>query len=413
MVLWVDFFNKMSLQRLSAEKLPLNLNLLPSSSYIVGGAVRDALLNRQRDYFDLDFVLETDAVETARKVANAYQGGFVLLDAERQIARVVLKEGTVDFAQQEGESLEKDLQRRDFTVNAIAYNPHTLEIIDPLQGCSDLQQGLLKMVSQKNLEDDPLRLLRAYRQAAQLHFTIESNTQSTIRHLADLIHTVAAERVQTELGYLLSHSWGTPWLIAAGEDGLLSPWFPSLTAEKLQTVANVNTAVATLGEELLEKDTNADKMAKLASLVSFDPQQAEFELMELKYSRADIRTVTTALKALPELQQAETASMSLREQYFFFLNVGNVLPCLALLAVATGVNQEVVKPLLQRYLNPDDPVAHPTSLVTGKDIMRSLSIPPSPQIGKLLIEIQIAQIEGKISTPAEAIEYAKSVNSQQ
>lgn len=166
-----------SLSVLSPETWPFSLEWLPQPTYLVGGAVRDALLSRRSEYVDLDFVLPDRAVKIARAIAKHYQAGFVLLDAERQIARVVFKHATVDFAQQEGSTLETDLRRRDFTVNAIAYNPHNGEIIDPLQGCADLQQGVLRMVSAKNLQEDPLRLLRAYRQAAQLSFVIEPDTR--------------------------------------------------------------------------------------------------------------------------------------------------------------------------------------------------------------------------------------------
>jgi tRNA nucleotidyltransferase (CCA-adding enzyme) len=102
-----------------------------------------------------------------------------LLDAERHIARVVFKQATVDFAQQVGPTLTADLERRDFTINAIAYNPHTEHLLDPLGGYRDLQQRCLRMVSDQNLQEDPLRLLRAYRQAAQLGFIIQPETRST------------------------------------------------------------------------------------------------------------------------------------------------------------------------------------------------------------------------------------------
>ena len=199
---------------LSPQNLPFSLELLPQPAYLVGGAVRDALLGRTREYLDLDFVIANDAVQTARKIAREYKAGFVLLDAERQIARVVFPQATVDFAQQEG-AIETDLRRRDFTVNAIAYNPYNNEIIDPLNGYADLQLKVMRMVAPANLQDDPLRLLRAYRQAAQLSFVIEPTTKSTIRQLAPLISEVAAERVLTELRYLLKTPQGTPLLIAA------------------------------------------------------------------------------------------------------------------------------------------------------------------------------------------------------
>ncbi|MDR9404148.1 MAG: CCA tRNA nucleotidyltransferase, partial [Halothece sp. Uz-M2-17] len=194
--------------RLSKLKLPFPQAWLPADACLVGGTVRDALLNRQRDPFDFDLILEDKAVELAREIANRCQAGFVVLDAERDIARIVFAEGTVDFAKIEGESLEQDLHRRDFTINAIAHHLQSQTLIDPLQGKQDLEARVIKMVSPKNLRDDPLRLLRAYRQAGQLNFTIDEVTRNTIREIAPCLQAVAAERIQTELSYLLAASQG-------------------------------------------------------------------------------------------------------------------------------------------------------------------------------------------------------------
>ncbi|ACK68654.1 Polynucleotide adenylyltransferase region [Gloeothece citriformis PCC 7424] len=396
--------------------LPFDLTLLPDNAYLVGGAVRDALLKRHRDYLDLDFVLPQLAIETARKIAKVYHAGFVILDQQRQIARVVFKESTVDFALQEGETLETDLHRRDYTVNAIAYNPHRGKLIDPLGGLNDLKQGILRMVSQKNLEDDPLRLLRAYRQAAQLNFTIDPITRSTLSKLAPLLSQVAAERVQTELGYLLTHSQGTYWIIEAWKDGLFKDWFKTLTPDKIDLLSRIDSSVQTLQKKLNEQFKVTEEtlgIAKLTCLVSHVPEQAELELIDLKYSRAEIRAVTTTLKAIFQLQE-HSDQMTLREQYFFFLQVGNIFPILAIFAIALGINQELILALSQRYLDPHDPVAHPQPLITGHDLKESLNLKPSPLIGKLLTELQIAQIEEKIVTVDEAIDFAKYlINSEQ
>jgi tRNA nucleotidyltransferase (CCA-adding enzyme) len=101
--------------------------------------------------------------------------------------------------------------------------------------------------------------------------------------------------------------------------------------------------------------------------------------------------------------------MSLREQYFFFLDIKGVFPILAILAVATGVDSQIIEPLCDRYLNSQDLVAHPQPLVTGNDLMQALNLKPSPKIGELLTDIQIARIEGKISSAEEAIAWA-SIN---
>jgi tRNA nucleotidyltransferase (CCA-adding enzyme) len=400
------------------ESLPFSLEMLPPSAYMVGGAVRDAILGRTREYLDLDFVVPSHAVKIARKIATYYKAGFVLLDAQRQIARVVFPHATADFAQQEGDNLEADLHRRDFTVNAIAYNPYTQEIVDPLKGSADIEKRILRMVSPANLEDDPLRLLRAYRQASQLGFTIEPATQSAIRALSPHITKVAAERVRVELSYMLASSRGTPWLENAWEDGLLAPFFKEARKENFTRLAAVDDAafeLTRIWQELAEElaryvrdtlKTTILGIARLACLVNPQPQAAEAQLQALTYSRAEVKAVTTALRLLPRLK---TFPLSLREQYILFQEAGFVFPAIAVLAVAYGILVEAVAPLISRYLNPDDLVAHPMTLVNGKEIIIALNVPASPLVGKLLTEIAIAQIEGKISTAAEAIELARQL----
>ncbi|MBE9043530.1 CCA tRNA nucleotidyltransferase [Pleurocapsales cyanobacterium LEGE 10410] len=398
---------------LATVDLPCDLKQLPSCAYLVGGSVRDALLQRYRNPIDLDFVLPKKAIATAQQVANFYHGGFVVLDREREIARVVFPQGTLDLAQQEGASLEQDLRRRDFTINAIAYNVQSQKLIDPLGGLSDLKQGILRMVSSENLEEDPLRLLRAYRQAAQLDFTIEAETKIAIKERCALLKTVAAERVQAELNYIFTAPQGNKWLISAIEEGLLQFWLPTIDRAKIEQLGTIERGIEFCLKSGVRfssvKDTSElTILAKLATLVALEPATAEAELTQLKYSRAQIKAVTKTVKSLPQLQQM-TEQMNLREQYFWFLEVKDIFPILIARAIATGVSLAMIIPLVQRYLDPSDRVAYPQPLVTGNDLIRELNLKPSPLIGKLLTEIQIAHIESKISTPQQAIEFAGSV----
>jgi tRNA nucleotidyltransferase (CCA-adding enzyme) len=419
--------DELVVSRLAAKNWPFSLEYLPQPVYMVGGAVRDAILGRVREYVDLDFIIPADAVKVARKIAQRYQAGFVLLDAERQIARVVFPHATADFAQQEGESLITDLHRRDFTINAIAYNPHTQEIIDPLEGYKDIESGLLQMISPVNLQNDPLRLMRAYRQAAQLGFTIEPATQETIRRLATDIRKVAAERVRVEIGYLLANSQGTFWLNAAWKDGVLTSFFKNATEEsfiKLTAVDQAYTLISEnwqqLGEELANYVRETVKTswlatAKLACLVDSKPEIAEIELQELTYSRAEIRAVTTGLRLFSEIKAVK---MPLRKQYFLFQEMGILFPAVLVLALANdivtkGMFEESMfvtyEPLIKRYLDKNDAVAHPIPLLNGKDMIMALNIPASPLIGELLMEVGVAQAEGKISTVEAAIEFARNL----
>lgn len=439
------------LSALSPQTWPFSVEWLPQSAYLVGGSVRDALLGRHSEYLDLDFVLPEKVVETARTIARHYKAGFVLLDEERQIARVVFPQGTVDFAQQVGPTLEADLLRRDFTVNAIAYNPQNDRLFDPLQGRLDLQQQQLRMVSIENLEEDPLRLLRAYRQAAQLGFSLEPETQAAIRQLAPLLCRIAAERVQSELNYLLSTEAGTPWLTQAWQDGLLQSWLPDATARSLELVEKVDWAALLLNETsptfaqglfqhlrpsfgttlpaAAEQKASGSARnwlmtAKLACLQAADPDVAEMRLRKLKYSRVEIQAVCTVLKFLPVLETAAGLSgehppllqpvhpqlaLSLREQYFLFQGVGAVFPAVAVVAIAHGVPLDAITPLIERFLAPEDPVAHPIPLLTGQDLMKNLHLPAGPVIGKLLAAIQLARAEGKITTIEEALQLAKEI----
>ncbi len=401
------------------ESLPFDLNLLPKPVYVVGGAVRDGLLGRVRAELDLDLVIPAGAVEVARKLAAVYQAGFVLLDPDRQIARVVFPGMTVDIAQQDGASIRDDLNRRDYTLNAIAYDVQTGETIDPLSGTQDIQQRTMRMVSRQNLVDDPLRLLRAYRQAAQLNFTIEADTHAAIRELAPLLTTVAAERVLMELRYLLQTPSSSQWLVAIIEDELLSGWlkipvnvaFKNQLAQFDRSFELVKQHYPTLTIELDRPvrdtiSTTRRSIGKLTSLLSPDLAVANEQLLRLTFSSAEIQVVFNVITYLPKLFQSE---LSLSEQYFWFKSVGNDFPLLIVLAIARGVELVKLVDLIDRYLDPHSQVAHPTALVSGHDLTKSLSIAPSPMIGRLLTEIQLARIGGKISTPGGAIEFARGL----
>ncbi|WP_353674717.1 CCA tRNA nucleotidyltransferase [Synechocystis sp. LKSZ1] len=399
------------------QQLPFDLEILPESACLVGGAVRDALLGRRREYLDWDFVVPQQAIEIAQALARQYHAGFVILDKVRQIARVVFAQGTVDFAQQEGATLEQDLGRRDFTVNAIAYNLHQECLIDPLSGVKDLELGVLRMVSAHNLADDPLRLLRAYRQAAQLQFDLDPATRVTLRALADQIKTVAAERVQAEFNYLLGSPRGSQWLLAAWQDGLLSYWFPQANLDALSAICCIDLAVATVKTQLSLTERQAFfqalgkkgiAIAKLASLVSPVPEQAEQELEHLKYSRHEIRAVGAILKSYPALGETGL-EQNLRRQYFFFLDVGKHFAPFVLYALAHSPQLALIFALLRHYLDPQDRIAHPQSLISGNDLIQNLRLRPGPFIGQLLIEVQVAQVEGRLTTATEALVYAQKL----
>ena len=413
---------------LSPEHWPFELADLPDTLFLVGGCVRDALLGHASPYLDLDFVVPSDPVGLAQAIARHYQAGFVQLDSDRQIARVVFAHTTADFALQMGNSVEEDLQRRDFTVNAIAYHPHSQTLIDPLKGAEDIQRRLIRMVHPQNLADDPLRLLRAYRQAAQLGFQIDPDTRTVLQNYGLRLARVAAERIRVEIGYLLSDANGTHWLAQLFQDGLLSICFPQATLAGIEWLAGIDQAypelqarypalAQALNTRLSQRAQGAEALrrtllstVKLVSLVDPSVVIAEQTLCQLKYSRSEIRLVTTILQALGAITtpvDLDTLAQSPILQYHFFRQLGDCFPAFIVVAMGRGFRLGHLQPFIDLYQDPTSPIAHPQPLLTGTELMNAIALAPGPQVGELLHKIALAQAEGLIHTPEEAIEFAR------
>ncbi|MDE0042261.1 MAG: hypothetical protein OXT74_09510, partial [Candidatus Poribacteria bacterium] len=174
------------------------------SLYLVGGCVRDLLLKRPVN--DLDFALERDALSFARDFAGILGAAFVTLEEQLPTARVVIRESdfALDFAQFRGGSVEEDLRLRDLSINAIGIELASLaaqplvQLVDPCNGLSDLSAGQLRFPSEQVVLDDPLRLLRVYRFAAQLGFTIPEETVHLISRHKNLLNQVESTKVSRE-----------------------------------------------------------------------------------------------------------------------------------------------------------------------------------------------------------------------
>jgi tRNA nucleotidyltransferase/poly(A) polymerase len=179
-----------------------------STAYLVGGAVRDMLLNRRTH--DLDFVLPGKGIETARRVANALRGAFYVLDEERDTGRVVLFEPDgerqmLDFSVLRGPDLESDLRGRDFTLNAIALDVHSTQaLIDPLRGAADLQAKQLRACAPSSFQDDPIRILRGVRLATAFGFRLLPETIHSMKQAVPGLERISPERLRDELFKLLS-----------------------------------------------------------------------------------------------------------------------------------------------------------------------------------------------------------------
>ena len=210
-------------------------DVLPNQEiYLVGGAVRDMLRNRLSD--DLDFALPANGISLARRVANALHADFMVLDAERDTGRVIFtgSDGSrtfLDFATyRNGLTLEADLRSRDFTMNAIAYDLHAGTIIDPLNGATDLRAKIIRACSPTALQDDPIRILRAIRQAAAFDLKIELGTREAMKAAARLLPNISPERQRDEIFKILNGSKPDASLRALEVLGVFPHLLPELSA---------------------------------------------------------------------------------------------------------------------------------------------------------------------------------------
>ena len=243
--------------------------------YLVGGSVRDLLLNRPTA--DLDFALAADAIQFAKAFAAYIGGTFVGLDEQPPTARVVLKRQNIsmDFAQFRAKSLSEDLGLRDLTINAIAApleailrdarsqttpspvknvarGPVSREpananqnvargpvprepsvLIDPCGGIADLTARQLRFPSEQVIYDDALRLIRIYRFAAQLNFEISHDSLACIQKHHTLLPRVSPERIRDELMKILKVEKASPYLQEMWKVGLLTQIIPIASESQL------------------------------------------------------------------------------------------------------------------------------------------------------------------------------------
>ena len=197
------------------------------SVLMVGGAVRDALCGIAPQ--DLDFVVPRNAIALARAVADALDGAFYIMDAERGVARVILGAPLVlDFVTRAGADWEHDLRARDFTINAIGCALASGELIDPLDGMSDLARRLIRAAGPDSVRADPVRAVRGVRFAHRFGFAIEPGTWAQIAAARDWLGNASAERLRDALFDLLELPTAGVAVMDLERAGLLGRLIPEL-----------------------------------------------------------------------------------------------------------------------------------------------------------------------------------------
>jgi tRNA nucleotidyltransferase/poly(A) polymerase len=202
--------------------------------YLVGGAVRDAVLHRPMH--DVDLATPGDGRPLARRLANAFRGAYYPLDSERGVGRAIIScEGeqiTIDVAQFRGPDLLTDLRERDFTLNAMAVNlaAGLQEVIDPMGGLADLAARRLRACTPHAIASDPARILRAIRTSVRFSLMLDPATRDDLKQHAPRLPTVSAERIRDEFVSILGGNRPAAAIAALHQLGILPYIIPETNA---------------------------------------------------------------------------------------------------------------------------------------------------------------------------------------
>ncbi|HQA04602.1 MAG TPA: hypothetical protein PKZ17_07730 [Thermodesulfovibrio thiophilus] len=384
---------------------------LYDKSYLVGGSVRDLLL--QKPLKDIDFAIKADTIKLAREFARQTNGSFVLLDEFFSIGRVVKDDITIDFAELRGGSIEADLRERDFTINSMAVPLSLEKIIDPFEGIKDLNNKLIKMVNEENLKADPLRVLRAYRFHATLDFIIENMTHEALKRNAYLMKLTARERLKDELWKILSVIDSLKTVRLMVEDEIFKAIFKP--SEHLQIISDIK--AFELMEMILKEpeklfSVSLDKIIQkqymyicLKFAAIFDFQVSEM-IKQLKPSKKEQRFVESLIESHIRIRNIETLVDKVR----FIRDFEKILyPALIYgiskdpLGYARSWFYRRIEDFYRKvYLKNKKKLP----IIKGDEILK-LGFEPSPIVGEILERIETLVLAGKIFNKEQAIQEIK------
>ena len=370
--------------------------------YLVGGPVRDVLMDLP--VHDLDFVLEGDAVALAREVA-AELGGDVVSHHAFGTASVILGPDRIDIVTARRETypypgalpqvypgtIEDDLARRDFSINAMAVRLGAEHegLLDPHGGMADLKAGVVQALHPGSFVDDPTRIFRAVRYEQRLGFLIEPETLHQMDEAVGSggIRNLSPDRVRHEIEHILEENNPGPALLRLAELGVLSQIAPGLSS--LPAV-----------ERLMAMQGRATPMMYLAALACpLAPAQAEILIgrLNMPNSWARVARDTVMLREI----EGELASPGIPNSRVAHLLLGKSED--AIRAVALVSHSPVIALLLEEFLVK---LRLLFPKLDGNDML-ALGVPPGPCVGRMLRELTDAKLDGLVNTVEDEIRFVR------
>lgn len=385
-----------------------------------GGCVRDLLLHKEPKDFDVATNALPEEVRTLfgkkRTLAVGASFGVIIVrghqpDCDVEVATFRSEGPYLDGRRPEHvkfTTAEEDAQRRDFTINGMFYDPINDAVFDYVGGKADLNQHVIRAIGNPlaRMQEDKLRLLRAIRFAATLHFQLEEATRQAVQSMADQINVVSPERIADELRKMLIHPTRGQAIELVQETGLLKQvlpelaplweaseynhlWLQTLDRLKLVSTHSFETAFATL----------------LLDLPAAGPAERLEEIYEickrLRFSNHSLNLVHWLVQQRSSLEQASVMKLSRLKRLLASEDCPHLFELIA--ADLSSRKQPLDDLEFCRQYRDHTPreVLNPPPLISGNDLI-DLGIKSGPQFKKLLTQIQDAQLEEQIETREEA-----------
>ncbi|MCE2526200.1 MAG: CCA tRNA nucleotidyltransferase [Actinomycetia bacterium] len=428
--------------------------------YLVGGTVRDAFMAREHPSIGGEFDFATNARPEAIKailtgwaekvyttgeiygtVAGIKSGHSVEVTTfRRDVYRSDSRHPEVSFS----DTIEEDLERRDFTVNALAIEVPQAEIVDPFGGLVDLGRRILRTPTnpERTFEDDPLRMLRLFRFWASLQFAPDKATLEAVKTMANRISIVSAERIRDELSKLLMATHPAEALLGLVRSGLADQFLPELSslhmaqdpqhrhkdvfAHSLAVVEKASPRLVLRLACLLHDIGKPDTRRYGPKGVSFHHHEvvgarmARRRLEELRYPKAVIDDVSrlVELHLRPHTLKMGWTDSAVRR---YVRDAGPLLEDLNELVRCdvTTVNRRRARAIQSRIdqleqriseLKEQEDLDRLRPPVNGHQVMAYLGIPPGPEVGEIMTILLERRIEEGPYPPVEALETARQWN---
>jgi poly(A) polymerase len=427
-----------------AKEIVKRLHSAGFTSFWVGGCVRDFLLRREPQDYDIATDARPERIEKLfpKTIAVGRKFGVMIVVEGKHQFQVATFRAESDY--QDGRrpekvvfsSAETDARRRDFTINGLFYDPIAEKLHDWVGGEKDLHAKIIRTIGapEERFAEDHLRLLRAVRFAAQLGFEIEPQTFAAVKKLAPRIELISAERIRDELIKLFSPPHAGRGLVLLRDSRLLPGVLPELIATILCQQSPDYHPEGTVFEHIrlmlgkmppgsppslpwavilhdIAKPATAERDAATDAIHFYGHEKvgaamAERILQRLRFPKKQIEEIVACVrnhmqfKDVQQMRKATLRRLLLRETFPLELELHR-LDCLG-----SHGNLENYEFLLAQAEELKEKPAIRPPLLTGKDLIE-LGMKPGPVMGRLLAEIREKQLADELKNPREAKAWAK------